>query len=514
MMRDEVGNRRRIARNTLMLYVRMLLSTVVTLYTSRVVLNVLGVEDYGVYTVVGGVVSMFTFLNASMSGATSRFLTFELGRGGGGRLAKTFTSAFYVHLGIALAILVVAETAGLWLVAHKLVIPEGRMGAAHVVYQCSVLAMMVTVTQVPYNASIIAHERMDVYAYVELLNVALKLGIVYLLYVGAVDKLVLYAILILAESVTIALVYRLYCLRNFGECHLCGRPSREVVLPMVKFSLLDLYGNMSVSVRQQGINILVNLFFGPALNAAAGIASRVNATVMGLANNVVVAFRPQIIKRYAEGELRQMQELLVSASKYSFCLFFVVAVPLFAEVDYVLGLWLGVVPERTAFFLKVVLACCPFLLGRSILNIGIHATGDIRRLSFVTGTLYLLTLPVLYVAMKSGLSLELSYSFLIVESVIVLAATFGILKSQVPELRLSGIVLRGYLPGLGMAAAVSAGMAALHGALEPGIVRLLLSCAASVLISAAYVYAIVLSGRQRTAVIAAIRSRLRRLARP
>ena len=216
-MQDTTSNNKRIAKNTIMLYIRMFISMLVGLYTSRVVLATLGVEDYGIYGVVGGVVGMMGFLNASMSGATSRFLTFELGRGDKERLAKTFSSALIVHIAIAIIVFILAETVGLWFLCNKLNIPEGRMEAAHWVYQFSILATMLSITQVPYNATIIAHEKMDVYAYMEILNVTLKLLIVYLLTIGDFDKLKLYAVLTFAVSLIIMMIYRIYCLRHFKE---------------------------------------------------------------------------------------------------------------------------------------------------------------------------------------------------------------------------------------------------------------------------------------------------------
>ena len=266
-------NNKRIAKNTIMLYLRMFLTMVVGLYTSRVVLQTLGVEDYGIYGVVGGIVAMMGFLNASMSGATSRFLTFELGRGDKERLSKTFSSALVVHIIIAVIVFVVAETVGLWFLCYKLVIPENRMVAAHWVYQLSILSSMITITQVPYNSSIIAHEKMDVYAYVEILNVTLKLLIVYLLVIGNFDKLILYAILMFAVSVIIMMVYRIYCLRRFEECKFRLFLDKDYLKPLLSFSGWDLYGNTDFSVRQQGANFLLNMFYGVVLNAAYNIAT-------------------------------------------------------------------------------------------------------------------------------------------------------------------------------------------------------------------------------------------------
>ena len=230
-----MSDNRRIAKNALMLYIRMFLTMIVGLYTSRVVLATLGVEDYGIYGVVGGIVAMMGFLNASMSGATSRFLTFELGRGDKQRLADTFSSALIVHIGIAVVVLLLAESVGLWFLENKLIIPAGRMNAARWVYQCSILSAMLGITQAPYNASIIAHEKMDVYAYVEILNVTLKLLIVYLLVIGHFDKLILYALLTLAVSVVVMLTYRIYCIRHFEESHFHWLWDKTILKPLLSF---------------------------------------------------------------------------------------------------------------------------------------------------------------------------------------------------------------------------------------------------------------------------------------
>ena len=249
LMADQSANNKRIAKNTIALYFRMIVTTLVSLYTSRVVLNTLGVEDYGLYGVVGGVVIMFSFLKATMSGATSRFLTFSLGKGDQKDLDDTFSTSLIIHIGIAIVILILAETVGLWFLECKLSIPDGRMTAARWVYQFSVLSMMVTVTQVPYNASIISHERMGIYAYVELLYVVLKLLVVYLLLLGDFDRLIFYAALIFGVNLLIATIYRVYCVKRFSECHFRFVWKKEKIVPMLTFSGWDLYGNMAYTFK-------------------------------------------------------------------------------------------------------------------------------------------------------------------------------------------------------------------------------------------------------------------------
>ena len=351
------SSNRRIARNTLMLYIRMLLTVAVGIYTSRVVLNTLGVEDYGICNVVGGVVSMLGFLNASLAGATSRFITFELGRGDRQRLADTFSSALIAHMGIALVVVLVAETAGLWFVTHKLVIPAERMTAALWVYHLSIAAAAISITQVPYTACVIAHERMGVYAYMEILNSVLKLLIVYVLLVGNFDKLKLYAVLTFLISATIAIIYRIYCIRMFDEAHFHWTINKAILRPMVSFSAWDVYGNLSVSANSQGTNMMLNMFFGPIVNAAAGVANTITGIISGFANNVTTAFRPQIVKQYAQGNISEMQQLLTNAAKFHLLLFMTLMIPLFIEIENVLRLWLGQVPPHAVQFCRATLLC-------------------------------------------------------------------------------------------------------------------------------------------------------------
>lgn len=406
---ENQSSNRRIAKNAMMLYIRMFLTMVVGLYTSRVVLATLGVEDYGIYGVVGGVVAMMGFLNASMSGATSRFLTFELGRGDKQRLAETFSSALIVHIGIALVVFVFAETVGLWFLCNKLVIPEGRMGAAHWVYQCSILSAMLSITQVPYNASIIAHEKMDVYAYVEILHVTLKLLIVYLLVIGNFDKLKLYAILTLAVSAFIMIIYRTYCIRKFEETHFHWTWKKTILKPLLSFSGWDLYGNLSVTAYQQGSIFVINIFLGPILNAANNIAVAVNGIIKSFAYNVIQAFRPQIIKQYADGQIDDMEQLVIKSSVFSLLLLFIILVPVYFEGDYLLRIWLVDVPIHTLFLLRIILICCVFNVANLIINIPIHATGNIKRLSLWTGSCYIACPLTMYAFFKSGMGLSITY---------------------------------------------------------------------------------------------------------
>lgn len=381
----------------------------VSLYTSRVVLVVLGVEDFGIYGVVGGVVAMFSFLNSSMSGATSRFLTFEIGKNDFVKLSKTFSSALTIHIFIALFILLLGETVGLWFLESKLVIPDERMIAARWVFQFSLISAMISFIQVPYNASIISHERMNVYAYVEILNVFLKLGIVYLLSTGDFDKLILYAFLVLCISIITALIYRIYCLKHFEECKYIFNRDKKILYSMLSFSSWDLYGNLSVIARTQGVNILLNMFFGPLLNAANTVAIQVQGAVMAFASNIVTAVRPQIVKDYASGNIQHMTNLVMNASKYIYILLLVLSLPLILEMNFILNLWLKNVPDYAVIFCRFTLMFNFFATMSIVIVSAIHATGNIKRPSLINGSLYLLVIPVSYIAFKCKGTPEIPY---------------------------------------------------------------------------------------------------------
>lgn len=423
-----------------MLYIRMLLSVAIGLYTSRVVLQVLGVKDFGIYGVVGGIVAMMSFLNASMSGATSRFITFELGKGDTQRLKDTFSSALIIHIFIAFIVFILAETIGLWFLYNKLIIPENRINAALWVYQFSVIATMLNITQVPYNACIIAHEKMDVYAYIEILNVSLKLGIVYLLVIGNYDKLILYAVLVFLVSFIIMTLYRLYSIKHFKESHFRFIWNKPMLKSLLSFTSWDLYGNACVSVRQQGTTFLINIFFGVVYNAASGVATTINSTANSLVRNVAMAFRPQIIKQYAVGDINQMQTLSDNAVKYMTILMGCISVPIFFEMEYLMTLWLGNVPEKAIEFCQLLMISGCIITNNSIFSTVINATGNIKRVSLITGTVYLLTIPAIWFAYKQSCSIEWAYILGILFDACIIVSNLYIIKRQIPKYRISATI--------------------------------------------------------------------------
>lgn len=394
---------------------------IVSLYTSRVILNTLGVEDYGIYNVVGGVVSMFAFFNSAMSSATQRFLSFEIGKGDFAQLRKTFNATQIIHIGIAVLIFILAETVGLWFVKAYLVIPPERLEAAIWVYHFSVLSFMVSIIQVPYNATIIAHERMTVYAYVSIIEVSLKLLIVFMLTWITYDKLKLYGILYFSVVFIVAAIYRVYTRRNFEESKFEFVKDQKLYKTLISYSGWNLFGNIAAVAKGQGVNILLNIFYGPVVNAARGIAMQVQAAVNRFVSNFQMAVNPQIIKSYAADEREYMYSLVIRGSKFSFYLLFFLSLPIMIEVDQILKLWLKTVPEYSSIFTILVLVIILIDCVSGPLMTAIQATGKIKVYQAVVGSLLMLILPISYFLLKLGYSPEITLYVNIVISIIALS---------------------------------------------------------------------------------------------
>lgn len=397
-----MSNNKRIAKNTVFLYFRMLLVMGVNLYTSRVVLRVLGFEDYGLYNVVGGIVTMFTFLNGSLGAATSRYITFELGKKNYERLNKIFNTAIFIHVAIAFLIVLLAETVGLWFFYEKMTIPADRLDAAYWVYQISILTCFFTLTQVPYNATIIAYEDMKIYAYVGIAEVFLKLAVVFLLMISPIDRLVFYALLLCLLQIGIMLFYRYYCNGHYPSCKIHFYKDKSLFKEMFSYGGYDLIGNISGLAQGQGLNILLNIFYGPTVNAARGIAYQVQGAITQFSNNFMTAVRPQIIKSYAEGNLDGMMKLVKQSSCFSFYLMWMISLPVCLEADYLLSLWLGKYPDHTVNFLILVIVLCLIQTIKTPRTTIFHATGHIKWSNIVVGTILCAAFPLAYIALKLG----------------------------------------------------------------------------------------------------------------
>lgn len=397
-----MSDNKRIAKNTIFLYVRMFLIMGVSLYTSRIVLQALGEDDFGLYNVVGGIVAMFTFLNGALAAATSRFITYEIGRNDKVQLHRVFNVSFVIHLFMAICIVVLAETIGLWFLYNKMVIPADRFNAAFWVYQISVISCVFSITQIPYTAAIIAHERMNVYAYVGIVEVLLKLIIAYLITISPFDKLISYALMLFVVQALIMLYYRMFCRKRFDECRLMLVNERSMYRRMFVYAGSDMIGNLSALAQGQGLNILLNMFFGPAVNAARGIAYQVQGAVTQFSGNFMTAVKPQIIKLYAAGKISDMMQLVIQSSCFSYYLMLIIVLPICLEADYILTLWLDEYPEYTVSFLRLVLVLCMIQTLKTPRTTVFHATGRILLPNIVVGTILCMAFPLSYVVLRMG----------------------------------------------------------------------------------------------------------------
>ena len=431
MSNQTSDNNKRIAKNTLLLYFRMLLTMVVSLYTSRVVLGALGVEDFGIYNVVGGVVAMFTVISGSLSAAISRFITYELGKGDQSKLNKIFSASVTIQLALSLIIVVLIESVGVWFLNAKMTIPADRMVAANWVLQFSIITFVINLISVPYNAAIIAHERMSAFAYISILEAICKLAIAFLIMVSPMDKLVFYAILMCAVSVLIRFTYGHYCKKHFTECTYHFHWDKDILKKMFGFAGWNFIGASSAVLRDHGGNIVINLFYGPSVNAARGIAIQVNNAIMGFVSNFMTALNPQITKSYASGDREYMMTLLFHGARLSFYMLLLLSLPVLVNTHYILVLWLKLVPEHAVFFVQLILV---FAMSESISNpliTAMLATGKIRNYQIVVGGLQMMNLPISYVCLRLGCIPETVLIVAIVISQCCLVARLYMLRGMI-----------------------------------------------------------------------------------
>lgn len=444
-----MSNNKRIAKNTLFLYIRMLLMMVVSLYTSRVVLEVLGVTDFGIYNVVGGIVSMLGFLNSSMSNAVQRFLSYEIGKGADGKVAHVFNIAILAHFIIALVVFVILELAGVWYLNNQMVLPPERLVAANWVLQCTIVTTMFSIIQVPYNGIIIAKEDMGIYAYVSIFEAILKLLIVYLLLIGSFDRLKLYAVLMMLTTLVVLMINRIYCIQKYRESHFKFVRDKVLLKEMSSFASWNMIGEIAWVMTGQGVNMILNLFFGPTVNAARGLAEQVNAAVIRFINNFQVALNPQIIKSYSAGELDEMKRLLYMGTKISYFVLFLLALPVIFEMDFILSLWLNDVPEHTTLFCKLILissltACVSNLLAQVA-----KAYGKIRKYQMIVSLFLLLNFPFSYFILVLGASAEMTVVVNIVIQGILLFVRLLLIRPMI-ALSIKQFVLNVMIPIIGV----------------------------------------------------------------
>ena len=397
---ENISDNKRIAKNTVFLYFRMILIVCIGLYTSRVVLQTLGVIDYGIFTAVGGIVAMLGFLNTSMASSTQRFITYALGGSNDNEVNRVFNTCFWVHFLVALIVFIFAETIGLWFLYEKMVIPEERFSAGFWCYQSSIFASIIVILSVPYNSLIIAYERMSIFAYISFFEVTMNLGIVLLLGIGYNDKLILYALLFFVVRIIIFFVYKIYCNKYISTSKFCFFFDKDTFKSMVKFSMWSMNGHLALVGASQGINILLNVFFGPAINAAHGVATQVQSHVYAFCLNFNLAAKPQITKLYANKMYKEMHKLVLLSSKFSYYLMIVLSLPIILCINPILKWWLGLVPDYSAQFVIIMLISS---LARSLsfpLIASVHATGNLKRFQLWEGTTLLMVVPIAYLLLR------------------------------------------------------------------------------------------------------------------
>ena len=499
-MSDQSGNNKRIAKNTLLLYIRTIFLMLITLYTSRVILDQLGVDDYGIYNVVGGFVAMFSVISSALSSSISRFITFELGKGDIKRLTTIFSTSVNIQLGLSAIILLIGETVGLWFINYKMNIPADRLVSANWVLQCSLLTFCINLISVPYNSCIIAHEKMSAFAYISILEAALKLLICYMLIVSPIEKLIAYSLLMLFVAILIRFVYGMYCTRNFEECKYRMCYEKEIVKEMTGFAGWSFFPNVAWIFNTQGVNVLINLFFGVALNAARGIASQVESAVMLFVRNFTTALNPQITKYYANGDKENMFLLMCRGTKFTYFLTLLMVLPLFLETEYVLQLWLKEVPTHTVIFVQL------SLIGSIINNIGntcytaCQATGNIKRYSIVVTTVGFLVFPLTWLCFKWGLPVESTYIIFILVYICVSIANM-LMTRWLLQFPLSMFLRKALFPIVWVTILSSIIPTLLCFQMESSFVRFIITCMVSVLSTCAAIYLTGLSKHEKRIII-------------
>lgn len=425
------NNYKRMAKNAGMLYFRMLLTMGVALYTSRVILQTLGVEDFGIYNVVAGFVTMLGFLHGAMSSATQRFLAFELGQSGEKDVRGIFSMSMNIHILIAFVVLLIGETVGLWFLRTQMTIPVDRMLAAEWVFHLSLLSFMITIISVPYNALIIAHEQMGIFAAVSILDVILKLLIVFMLIWFRIDKLILYGLLSFAVVFIIFMVYRSYCKVKFTESKFRFYWNRRLFNTMLSYTGWNLWGNIAFVLSTQGVNVLLNIFFGPTVNAARAIAMQVSGALSSFVQNLQVAINPQIIKSYAAKDMSYMHSLVCYGAKYNFFVLLLLSMPVLINTDIILQVWLGKVPEYASIFVQLIIINILIDCISSPLITSAQATGKIKLYQTLVGGLLLLNLPFAYTILKMGYEPYAVIYVSITLSIFALIARLSILKTLI-----------------------------------------------------------------------------------
>lgn len=478
----------RIAKNSIFLSLRMVLVLCLTFYTTRIVLQILGVEDYGVYNVVCGFVSMFAFLNTSMSNGIQRFFNFEYGRNGEEGANKVFCTAVIIQFILAVFVILLTESFGLWYIHNKMVIPDGRVFAAEWIFQFALISFLLVIMQAPFSAAVMAHERMDFYALISVLDSVLKIGVVFVLPFFNADQLIMYGLLMVGISLTNFILYYSYCKRNFKEIKLRRYFNRSQFLSMLGFSGWNLFGSFSGVMKEQGINLVINYFFGPVVNAARGVASQVNAGMQSFVSNITMPVRPQVVQSYACGDLNRTMNLTYSISKMSCCFLAMMAIPASLEIDFILYLWLGEnIPEHTAVFTVIVLfSSMTTNLNSAISNV-VHATGEMKHYQLWGSLVKMSSVPISFVLLKIYDVPEIALITVFLCGILAHTVSLFVVKSLI-KISLIDYTKKVVMPIIGVIIITFITTTPLRFCMEEGVIRLMSVIAVSIITVCVSVY--------------------------
>lgn len=430
-MSDTSSNNKRIAKNTLFLYFRMALIIVVNLFAVRIILKALGVEDYGIYNVVGGVVSLFSFLGGSLASGAQRFLAFEIGRKDFDGLQRVFSMTLVVFVCIALLLVILLETVGVWFLNNKMNIPTERMHAANWVFQFSVFTFLMNILVIPYNAAIIAWEKMKFYAYISIIESVSKLLCVFVLLYIVYDKLIIYSVMLLLISLILLLVYQQFVKRTLIGCSFKWYWNSTLCRSLLVYSGWNMVGTIALVLRNQGVNIVLNLFFNPIVNAAHTIGQQVNGAISQFINNIYMATRPQITKHYAEGDNKAMWHLVFSSAKLAYFLLYFLCLPMLLGIDVILKIWLGEIPEYTSVIVRILLVVLLIETSSNQIISVFQATNRIKSYQITSSVILLLNIPISYVCLKQYSFVYTPYIISIVLSLIYVAVLLFVAKNHV-----------------------------------------------------------------------------------
>lgn len=505
-----VYKNKKIAKNSIYLFIRMIFSMSISLYTTRAILDILGVIDFGIYNVVGGVIVFFGFINQTMSTTTSRFITTALGKNDESLLHKIFCMSMNFHIAIAVLTIIIGETIGLWFVLNKLVIPIDRLDAALFLYHATVLSTCISIVNVPYNASIIAHEHMGAFAYISILQVISKLLIVLILpYIDA-DRLIVFSILTILISILIQIIYWQYSRRKFKENKFNIIWDKKIWKDMSGFASWNITGDLAFMCNTQGLNMLLNMFFGPVVNAARGVAIQVESVLLQFIGNFQTAINPQITKTYAAGDIEHTIYLLLKASKFCFFLMFIIAIPIYIEIEYILNFWLADVPNYTISFVKLTILMVSIDCLSRPLHIAIFATGKVRRYQIFQSSLYLTFLPLSYILLKyQNISPNLIIGILCVFKFLMLLIRVERVKSLV-ELSIRIYIIEVIIPSLSCLIISFIIPIMIKQIIEPSFIRLIIISLISLISSLSVIYTIGLNHGEKEFINNQIKKRLKK----